>query len=344
LRIKDLPLVKALDMCGELAGAPISFDPQELRLASVRWNRPVRLEVQEADVDAALRALLEPLRLAAVPQGSQVVIERTGLLDRREVAYPIGDLVAPEFPATELAAWLRELTAPAAWADAIVEVQGDRLRVVQSERVQYEALFFLKRLRLERGLAPISKYPTDLLPPAAPELLLRERLAAPATFTFSNYAPLVEVVRYWKAELGLEILVDWPSLEAVGLRPQSQLACRASDLPWSAALDAVLMPLDLDWRCVDGATLQIASRERLASNPQLAWYDIGQNQRQQLEAWYARVEAAVQGAGHRAADATTIKYDDASGRLLVRQSPAVHRGLVAAAEGLIRSATPAPRR
>ena len=106
----------------------------------------------------------------------------------------------------------------------------------------------------------------------------------------------------------------------------------------------MLVPLDLDWRCVDGATLQIASRERLASHPQLAWYDIGRDQRQQLDAWQARVEAAVQAAGHRAAETTTIKYDDASGRLLVRQSPAVHRALLVGAEGLIRLATPAPRR
>jgi hypothetical protein len=329
LQFEGLPLLRGLDLLGDLSGAPISVPPEELRLASVSAAQPARLDVRDTDVAGALRTLLEPLRLAAVVEGSEVVVQRTGLAERREVSYPIGDLVDASFTAEDLAEWIRESVEPSAWAGDEIVSQGDRLRIVHAERMQYAVLFFLERLRLCRGLPPKSKYPAKLLPPEAAESELRALLAQRAIFTFSRYSALSDIIRHWRDALGVEIVVDWASLAEIGLRPQTQIACRSVDQSWAAALDAVLLPLDADWRCVDGKTLQIAAREHLADRAVIAWYRVGVDQQPQLAAYREQVAEAVRAAGNRAAGSTVVRYDAPSGRLAVRQSAAVHRLLAA---------------
>ena len=49
-----------------------------------------------------------------------------------------------------------------------------------------------------------------------------------------------------------------------------------SNQPLAAALDALLGPLDLTWRIIDGQTLQVVTPERLAEQGEFEFYKVGE--------------------------------------------------------------------
>ena len=48
----------------------------------------------------------------------------------------------------------------------------------------------------------------------------------------------------------------------------------ASNQPLAAALDALLNPLDLTWRSIDGQTMQVVTPARLAEQCELEFYNV----------------------------------------------------------------------
>src|SRR5690606_35631872 len=89
--------------------------------------------------------------------------------------------------------------------------------------------------------------------------LLRARLSRPTTFAVVDWTPLSDVFDYWQDSSGLELLVDWRELSTIDLRPLSTAAASADQVPWGAALDDCLAPLDLGWIPIDGESLQITT-------------------------------------------------------------------------------------
>jgi hypothetical protein len=327
LQAHELPLNRFLELATSLSGIPVSVDPWELRLAAVAPARAISVDLERSTVESILQQTLRPLRLEAKVEGPQVVVRRPGLEGVREIAYPVADLISEDFPAEAVADWIRELIAPDTWSAVTggkIQVDGNRLRISQQQRIQYEILFFLERLRVARGLPPKSRYPVERLPLEAPDIELMDLLASRTTFTFSEYTPLSEVVRFWEDQSGLAILVDWPSLQSVGLWPQSQIACRALDKPWSEALDEILAPLDLSWRVVDSHTLQIASSTRHLATTTIAWYHLPEPPTDPVAGWRARIEQLV-AATPGAPEKWSVVWDAPSERLIVRQCPAVQR-------------------
>ncbi len=157
-------------------------------------------------------------------------------------------------------------------------------------------------------------------------------------FTFSDFAPLREVLRYWQEEMGVAVLVDWPALSTERLWPQSRIACSAANQPWSEAMDSVLAPLGLGWRAVDHRTLEITTAAKVATEPMLELYRVAEGTVGNGEDLVARVRGLTD-----RPDANGIVFDAASRVLLVRQPAAVQRKVVRELAGILIAPSAAAR-
>ena len=279
LSVKDMPLLDFLALVSQLAGVPVSIAPEQLLMAGITPGRPVSLDTSATSLADALSAVLKPLHLEATTDGPQIVIVRQDANKVRGVDYPIDDLLGHQITSAEFAKWIERLIAPESWqangGDGQITVSEKSLRIEQSQAVQYQVLFFLERIRLAKQLPLRSRYPERLLSAKPLSVGIADRLAAPTTFTFSHETPLAEVFHYWQGEAGLPIFVDWPSLANVNLWPDSHITCGTANEPWHAALGTVLAPLNLGWRPAPGGGIQITSRAKIETEPQLDIYPVG---------------------------------------------------------------------
>jgi hypothetical protein len=217
-----------------------------------------------------------------------------------------------------------------------IDVDGTKLRVEQSHGVHYQALIFFERLRLARGLTPRSSYPAKRLSIASPDAALATPLGELTTFTFLPWTPLADVVQQWEEAAGVTILVDWPALAEVDLAPTSPISCSASDRTWDEALTAILEPLGLAWRAVDGRTIQITSASAASQMRTIEFYSVPQPLLDQFASPGALTESLL---GEFAKEMTTthtqaddlssveLELDAPSGRLIALGNATAHRYL-----------------
>jgi hypothetical protein len=271
--VKEMPLLNFLALVSQLSGVPVSIAPEQLQMAGISAGRPVSVEASAKTLGEMLTEVLTPLHLEAQSDEEQIVITRQHGNQVRSIDYPVDDLGISH---TELAQWIEQLVAPESWKSVggpgTITVEGDKLRIEQTQAVHYEVLIFLERIRLAKQKSLRSKYPERLLSARSYNATVAEQLAAPAIFTFSHETPLAEVFQYWQGEMGLPVFVDWPALATAKLWPESGVTCRIANEPWHAALDKVLEPLGLGWRAVAGGGIQITSREAIESRPMLDIY------------------------------------------------------------------------
>jgi len=248
----------------------------------------------------------------------------------REIDYPVDDLKASP---QQLAEWVQRLVAPESWQTGKLEVTAGALRIEQSQRVHYQVLVFLERLRLVSGLLPRSKFPTQRLAPTPLPAAMAERLSAPAVFTFSRETPLADVLQHWQRELGVPLLVDWPALAEVDLWPESTIVCAVADKPWEAALDEVLGPLGLDWRTTFGGAIEISSADRLQHDLQLELYPLRSDKPIDAEKLIAALGKKL------STQSGELVFDPAAHALLARQPADAQRQIFAwlTEQGLLRT-------
>lgn len=277
--VKEMPLLNFLTFMGDLAGVPVSIEPEQLLMAGYTPGRPVSVDVSETTLSEVLDGVLKPLHLVAISEGPQVVIVRQDADKVRSVDYPVDDLLGGQLTAADVGKWIESLIAPDSWesagGDGTMTASSGSLKVSQTQAIQYQVLFFLERVRLAKGLPMRSKYPARLLSGKPFKVGIADRLDAPATFTFSHNTPLAEVFHYWQGEAGLPIFVDWPALARVGLWPDSRITCTSANEPWRTAFDKILGPLDLAWRAAPGGAIQITSKARTETEPGVDIYPAG---------------------------------------------------------------------
>lgn len=322
VEVEAMPLCQAVDFATRLSGIPVSVDPTQLRLAGISPTRSVSIRLADGNILELLTHCLQPIRLEPVVRDTQIVLLRVGDNPRRSISYPLDDLIDAETSAETIADWVGRLVAPGAWSgENRLEITDGRLQAQQQERVHYEILWLLERLRLARELPTRTSYPDELLQGTSAYRAAHLRLAGPARFTFSRSTALAEVVDHWEAELGMPILVDWPALEQIDLWPRTEIYCYADSSSWEAALDEVLAPLGLAWTTTDGKTLRMTTREAAASEIQLEFYRMGDGVSYEPEAIQEILDAA-------AVDAASV-WDGASQTLIVRAPASTHRDLAA---------------
>jgi hypothetical protein len=194
-------------------------------------------------------------------------------------------------------------------------------------------LIFCERLRLARGLAARSRYPTALLSADSAYKKLAPKFKQRTTFTFLPWTRLADVLRHWQEESGVTIVADWAALTDAELGPSAPIACSAIDRTWEDALDGVLAPLGLAWWAVNGETIQITSREALNDIQRIEFYAVPKSLRGQFASNEALIDSLAGEVRTSATDsrapleATQLELDKPSGRLIVLATPQVHRFL-----------------
>ncbi len=341
--VEAMPLCRFLDFATALSAVPVSASPLELRLAAASSAAPVTVDVENATLEELLTAALKPLRLAPVVENGQIELRR-GLAEvPRALAYPVDDLVSGD--ATALARAVQNLVEPESWRPhggaGELTIDGTTLRINHAERVGYETILLLERYRLAAGLPPRSKYPAALLAAWAQAAKLDERLAGPATFTFSRPTPAREIFRWWQDELGVAVLVDWPALDAVRVAPLTRLTAGAAGQSWGEALDAALKPLGLGWRRVDARTMEITTLDKVEREPTLEFYRLAAGAESRQDEILARAQRpAANGVANDVAAGAA--FCDAARRVLIVRQPAATQRKLAAWLAAARLIEPAP--
>ena len=323
VKFRDLPLLDCLRLISQLSGVPVSISPEQLLMAGITPQQKVSFEKKGVSLGEMLTQVLKPLRLEYSTQGSQVIVTRQDATKCREINYPIDDLVDDEKSAKQLARWVEQLVAPTTWKSAgksaggqgTLEVTSKKLRIEQTQQVQYQVLILLERLRLARNLPPRSRYPVKRLAGTPANGLLQKNLATPTTFTFSQYTPIDEVFVHWQTEIGVSLLIDWPALAKAEVWPTTTIACAIIDQPWSIALEKILEPLGLGWRATASGAIEITSAEKVQNELQLEIYPL----RSDFEG-DTRTLAKLQAEG-------VILYDPAGKTLLVLESAVMQRAI-----------------
>lgn len=337
----DMPAARLhrwLEMMADLTAVPITLDPGALVVAGLAADEPMVIRASRTTAGELLEAVLSKHRLAMVERGNQLVVTSVSKGRHRTSNYNARQLMGPrDADASEVAAAIGQLVNPSSWETSggvgRMEVDGPTIRVQHDSKTHLEVLVLLERMLLARDLPTKSKYPARLLSIEPTYTQLKPALDRSATFTFTSWTPLAEVIRYWQDASGLNVLVDWAALGEVALGPTSLVVCSVADVPWHEALDTLLLPLGLTWRAVDARTLQITTIEEAERLRTVEFYPVADLVRSEAggaSVLVATLKARLSGQlGQSTADDCQFVIDAGSGYLLVRANAGIHRVLAA---------------
>ena len=269
IELREAPLVEAVGLLSELAGAPVTLNPNTLRLAGVDPMKRVSLDLVDRSLDDALTEVLKQARLVRRYEGAHTIAELKDADTPKTVTHRLTDLSGdgPQQLAT-----LLEASGPAGIDYGMLTPSRGELPCTARRQTQYALLILCERLRVARALPQQSKYPLRLLAVEPSQHPLAPKLTRRTTFSFVTPTPLVEVFAHWRETSGLKLLVDWRSLADAGLGPRSTILCSATNRSWRDALDGVLDPLGLAWTPGGADTLWIASREQIEAETTVEFY------------------------------------------------------------------------
>lgn len=335
LQLAEMPLSRFIETMSDISGVPITLDPLALEQNGMSPRTAISTAVTNETLDKCLRDALGLQRLDLLEDNGAVSVVLANRNERRAVDFDVKDL-ATDGDASQVAKLIERFVAPAEWkaggGAGTIDVRGTTLHINQSLAVRREALIFCERLRLARGLSLRSKYPRDLLVVEPAFGRLAARLNQPTTFTYMAWTRLPEVVQEWQAALGLTILVDWTALRDADFGPESQLACAASDRPWTESLDGILTPLGLAWWAVDEQTIQVTTAEALRRIERSEFYTVPKKLREQFAASEQLIAALEMEITERpnnpdSSSGVQMAVVEPGARLVVRATPDVHRFL-----------------
>lgn len=321
------PLLDFLQLFSELSTIPITLQPDALPLLRLTPLTPVALDASNTTVGGALTAALRPLGLETLVQGDHLIVRVLEPTALRTIEYPAQDLASNEAERVTLAQWLQSVVEPTSWGEeegqGSIHLPPDKEVLVIRQRQAVHAVLFIacEKLRVARGKPPASsKYDPALFTLDSRTARAAAKLRQPVTANFRTPTRLVTILRRLGDLTGTSMLVDWQEIASLGWNPLAETSIVFEGQPLAEALDALLEPMDLAWRVVDGQTLQVVSPQRLATQGELELYPVGplvteDPQGQQL---LARLQSAlgeetfVEGGG-----AGVLRYDPAGRCLLV---------------------------
>ncbi|MEX2175903.1 MAG: hypothetical protein WD872_16195, partial [Pirellulaceae bacterium] len=273
------PLADFLQVLSDLSTLPITLEPDALPLAQANAASPVHVKLTNTTTGQALAAALASLGLEYVVEGDQLVARLIEPTPLRTQVYPLQDLSGgDEEEAADLAETIKALVDPRGWGEdesaGAMTVTKDALTIRQRRAVHARLFVLCEKLRTARKLPYASRFDPALFALDTRSQRAAARLAAPLTLNYSQPTPLVQILPRLEEATGMKILVDWRDIAAAGWNPDGEATLVADNQPLSAALTALLEPMDLAWRIVDGQTLQVVTRETLLALPELEFYRV----------------------------------------------------------------------
>jgi len=337
ISLPNMPLGKAVHTVEMMGAISVSFDPDAMEELGVSLHDPVTIDTSDATVATLLDKIAAARNMVQVVENGQILL--TSTVEQRQhlrsMRYTVSDLTRGDVQvAVALAALVQRFVAPESWQVAggqgSIEVAADTLQITQTGHVHYQIIVFCEKLRVARGLPTKSR-----LDPRKFTLETRTARARPILghITSLNFGatPLCDVLQQFKQPAGAEILIDRPALAAAGIPDNVPAKLRSENLPQGIVLRQLLDPLGLAWRAVDAETLQITTKDALASRLEVEFYPVSKRLAGQPPAdLIEKVKAGVQGAVWGNGGATgAIDFDPASQCLIVLQPQPLQQAIEA---------------
>jgi predicted RNA-binding Zn-ribbon protein involved in translation (DUF1610 family) len=283
------PLADFLQLISDFSTIPIALEPDVLSFARVTPDSPVVVREANTTVGGALTAALRPLGLEHATVGDQIVVRLAERSPLESITHPVEDLTdGDEAQLAELAELLPSLIEPATWnrAEKAAEEGAElatwlkydadehALAIHHRRSVQAQVLIALEKLRSARGLPRVVRLDSPQFRLETRTSRALARLETPVSLNFQQPTRLVTIAQRLGEAADVRILFDWQGLAEEEWNPDAEGTLLADKLPLGEALDALLAPLDLAWRIVDGRTLQVVTREGLARRLELEVYKV----------------------------------------------------------------------
>ena len=280
IEAEGTPLADFLQVMSDLSTVPITLEPDALPLIRVTPLTPVSLKAENTSVGGALTSALSPLGLEHIVTEGHVIVRAVEASPPPTINYPVKDLTqGDEQAAAELAALLTNLVAPASWRageeNASIAVTPDSFAIKQRRAVHAQLFFLCEKLRTARKLPPISRFDPALFKLDSRTQLAKAKLNAPITLNYSQPTRLEKILERLGKAAGVRILVDWRDIDTAGWNPDAEATLVADKQSLALALQALLEPMDLTWRIVDGQTLQVVTPAGLAARNEIELYPVG---------------------------------------------------------------------
>src|SRR5690606_2584331 len=130
-------------------------------------------------------------------------------------------------------------------------VGKDSITTQQKRVIHAELLQFFEKLRVARGLRPLSRFDAANFRLETRLARAQPKLETPITLNFSQPALLTNITERLEKAAQVRILIDWQSLAPLGWNPDGEATLLAENEPLSQALTKLTEPMDLTWRAVD---------------------------------------------------------------------------------------------
>jgi hypothetical protein len=321
----ETPLADFVQLISDLSTIPITLD---VPFSPTSARSKVALQLANTTVGAALAEGLKPLRLEYAVVDDQLIVRRTEPSAVTPFPLDVKDLTnGDEQQITEMAELLKSVVEPGQWdgeeGRGTISVDAAKKSIVIGHRraMQFAVLIAVEKLRRARTppLPHVSKLDPALFTIETRAALAKARLEKALSLNYSQPTRLLTILDRLGETAGVQILVDWHDVAAAGWNPAAEATLVASNQPLGAALDALLDPLDLTWRIIDGQTLQVVTPERLAEQGEFELYQVGDLVSKDLsgEALVAKVRAALGDAAFRDGGGSgEVRYESECGCLL----------------------------
>lgn len=281
IEVNGTPLWSFLTFISDLSTIPISIEPEALAWRGLSPTTAVSVRESNSSVGDVLTAAFKPLGLAyRVDDGHLIVTTQSAREGGfRQLKHPVEDLTGgdPERLA-QLGELITRMIAPESWKEAggagMLMPHDGGLMIQQTERVHFQVIAFCETLRTARGMALRTRFNPALFQPQAPQHAIRSKLATPISLNYRRPTQLTTILDALGKAAGVSILVDWRAAATAGWPPNAKGSVVGDGAPLSETLTRLLTPMDLAYRVVDGATLEVTTLEELHSRTEARFYPV----------------------------------------------------------------------
>jgi hypothetical protein len=277
IQFDGTPLNDFLRFVADFSTIPITLDPDALMWLDATPVTPVSAHRKAATVKDLLQAVVESVGLTTLVVDNQmlVTLPEAGI---HEELYATSDLAGSDTERLALARLVAELVARDSWLEngglGSIAVGANGLAIRQSTLLHRQILRFLERLRIARGLSPVSSFPVANFDLASRFARVNGQLEKKIAVNFFQPTRLDRVTEVLSKIGECRILIDWQSLHQAGWNSDTMVTLTVSDTSLGTVLGELLEPMGLGVRYVDTGLLQITTAARLERTIELEIYPI----------------------------------------------------------------------
>ncbi|PQO26705.1 hypothetical protein C5Y96_19665 [Blastopirellula marina] len=333
IEFDNMPLNEFASFVTQMSTVPVTIDPIALASADINAKTPISVKQTQTSVEGILEAAVRPFGLEVEATDKSARLRITQPLDghKRVAQLLVDDLAKDQKEVADIAYLMTHLVEPLSWkqsrGDGLYRIDPGKIMITQSEVAHFNAVVFMEKLRVARGLPIRSNFSKDQF-----DLTLRSDQLSPALqkdvkLQIVVPTPLYKVIDQLEKKSGLTILCDWDSLAMNKLGPATPVTLTAPGVTVQQALDQFCQAWKLEALPINPTTVQLVSQRSVPIMPWLEFYDVSN-----LGLGKSEAAALINNAKRELTDLRKtgygdLLYDPASKRLLALLSKDDHQRL-----------------